>query len=40
MKPPADSKPPAVEARDSDQTRRRKHREQTSGFLWGTWLME
>jgi hypothetical protein len=39
MKPTNDSKPPEVEATVSDRIMRRKHRKDTSAFLWGTWMM-
>jgi hypothetical protein len=39
MKPTQDSKPPEVEALSSERIKWEKHRKDTSGFLWGTWLM-
>lgn len=39
MKPPGDSRPAEFDVRMSDQAKRRKHRKDTSAFLWGTWLL-
>ncbi len=39
MKPASDSKPVVVDPALSERALRRKHRKDTTGFLWGTWMM-
>src|ERR1700743_3109663 len=39
MRPASDSKPLTGGAAVSDRALRRKHRKETSAFLWSTWIM-